>query len=73
MRSGERAGRDRDALPPVAAGDLGAVRLVATDLDGTLLGPDGRVSRRTAEAIRSVRAAGVEVVPVTARPPHATW
>ena len=49
------------------------VRLVATDLDGTLLQPDGSVSRRTVEAVRAVRRAGIHVVPVTGRPPRATW
>lgn len=50
-----------------------SVRLVATDLDGTLLRPDGTVSQRTAEAVRAARAAGVHVVPVTGRPPRAIW
>lgn len=43
-------------------------RLVATDLDGTLVGADGRVSARTASVLRSVDALGVPVVFVTARP-----
>jgi hydroxymethylpyrimidine pyrophosphatase-like HAD family hydrolase len=43
-------------------------RLVATDLDGTLLGVDGRVSPRTAEVLARVDALGVPVVFVTARP-----
>src|SRR5664279_4412981 len=43
-------------------------RLVATDLDGTLLGTDGRVSPRTAEVLARVDALGVPVVFVTARP-----
>ncbi|MSZ77797.1 MAG: HAD hydrolase family protein [Actinobacteria bacterium] len=43
-------------------------RLVATDLDGTLVGSDGRVSARTAEVIRAVEALGVPVVFVTGRP-----
>jgi HAD superfamily hydrolase (TIGR01484 family) len=50
----------RDALP----------RLVATDLDGTLLRSDGTVSARTREVLEAVEAAGVEVVFVTARPPR---
>lgn len=49
------------------------VRLVATDLDGTLLRPDGSVSARTAEAVRLAQSAGVYVVPVTGRPPRVTW
>ncbi len=46
---------------------LGGVRLVATDLDGTLLRGDLSVSPRTRAALDAVRAAGVEVVPVSAR------
>lgn len=45
-------------------------RLVATDLDGTLLRPDGTISRRTTQALRDVESAGVTVVFVTARPPR---
>lgn len=44
------------------------VRLVASDLDGTLLGPDGRASARTVAALDACRAAGVHVVFVTGRP-----
>lgn len=47
-----------------------APRLVATDLDGTLLDPAGAVSPRTARALRDAESAGVEVVFVTARPPR---
>lgn len=49
------------------------VRLVATDLDGTLLRSDGTVSERTADAVRAAREAGIHVVPVTGRPPRAIW
>jgi Cof subfamily protein (haloacid dehalogenase superfamily) len=49
------------------------VRLVATDLDGTLLDPTGQVTPRTAQAVLAARASGIHVVPVTGRPPHATW
>ncbi|WP_028051058.1 HAD-IIB family hydrolase [Cellulomonas sp. URHD0024] len=45
-------------------------RLIATDLDGTLLRDDGTVSERTATALRDAAAAGIEVVFVTARPPR---
>lgn len=45
-------------------------RLVATDLDGTLLGDDGGVSPRTAKAVARVEAAGVPLVIVTGRPPR---
>jgi Cof subfamily protein (haloacid dehalogenase superfamily) len=44
------------------------IRLVATDLDGTLLRPDGTVSPRTLEVIQAVDDLGVQVVFVTGRP-----
>jgi Cof subfamily protein (haloacid dehalogenase superfamily) len=46
------------------------IRLVATDLDGTLLRPDGTVSSRTHEALQRVQDAGMTVVLVSARPPR---
>ncbi len=46
------------------------VRLVATDLDGTLLRSDGTVSDRTLTTLARVRAAGVVLVLITARPPR---
>ncbi|QAY69966.1 HAD family hydrolase [Xylanimonas protaetiae] len=45
-------------------------RLVATDLDGTLLRHDGTLSARTRETLAAAEAAGVEVLFVTARPPR---
>ena len=45
-------------------------RLIASDLDGTLLRDDGRMSARTAAALLATQAAGIEVVFVTARPPR---
>lgn len=45
------------------------MRLLATDLDGTLLGPDGVVSERNVAALRLARAAGWYVVLATGRPP----
>jgi Cof subfamily protein (haloacid dehalogenase superfamily) len=47
-----------------------APRLVATDVDGTLLGPDDRVSARAAAVIGRLVAAGVGFVLVTGRPPR---
>ncbi len=41
--------------------------LIALDLDGTLLGPDGRVSPENRRAVDDARAAGVEVVICTGR------
>jgi Cof subfamily protein (haloacid dehalogenase superfamily) len=44
------------------------MRLVATDLDGTLLRQDKSVSARTAEALKRLTTEGVHVVLVTGRP-----
>ncbi len=49
------------------------VRLVATDLDGTLLTADGTVSERTRRAVRGAREAGIHVIPATGRPPKSVW
>ena len=43
------------------------MKLVAVDMDGTLVGPDGRVSERNLEAIRAAEGAGVQVVVATGR------
>ncbi|MFF4081570.1 Cof-type HAD-IIB family hydrolase [Streptomyces sp. NPDC001777] len=45
-------------------------KLIATDLDGTLLRNDRTVSERTLRALRTANEAGMEVVFVTARPPR---
>ena len=47
-----------------------APRLVATDVDGTLLDPDDRVSPRSVAVIDRLVAAGVGFVLVTGRPPR---
>ncbi|MFL6160026.1 MAG: HAD family hydrolase [Marmoricola sp.] len=44
------------------------VRLVATDLDGTLVHSDGSITPRTAAALVAAEEAGVDVVFVTGRP-----
>lgn len=46
------------------------IRLVATDLDGTLLRSDGSVSERTRAALASLRRRDIPVVMVSARPPR---
>ncbi|OZD14346.1 Cof-type HAD-IIB family hydrolase [Rhodococcus sp. 06-156-3C] len=46
------------------------VRLLATDLDGTLLNSERSVSARTAAAMAAARAAGIEVVWASARARH---
>jgi len=45
-----------------------SIRLIATDLDGTLLRPDKTVSRYTSTILQRIQAAGVVVVLITARP-----
>jgi Cof subfamily protein (haloacid dehalogenase superfamily) len=46
------------------------IKLVATDLDGTLLHSDGSVSDRARAALKSAADAGLVVVFVTGRPPR---
>lgn len=46
------------------------LRLIATDLDGTLLRSDGSVSDRTVNALRAAEGAGYVVVVATGRPPR---
>lgn len=48
------------------------LRMVATDLDGTVVRPDQTMSRRTVAVLRACDAAGVHVVLVTGRPPRWT-
>ena len=45
-------------------------RLVACDLDGTLLNPAGEVSARTRRALQKATDLGIEIVLVTGRPPR---
>jgi Cof subfamily protein (haloacid dehalogenase superfamily) len=45
-------------------------RLVATDLDGTLLRPDGSVSERARRVLSVLGELGIELLFVTARPPR---
>ena len=44
-----------------------SVRLIASDLDGTLLGADGQLSARTQRALAAARQAGIVVVAATGR------
>jgi Cof subfamily protein (haloacid dehalogenase superfamily) len=46
------------------------MRLVATDLDGTVVRPDGTISARTRAAFEACLRVGVHVVYVTGRPPR---
>lgn len=49
-----------------------SVRLIALDIDGTLLRPDKRLSRASLVAIRAAQRRGAKVVLATARPPRGT-
>lgn len=50
------------------------IKLIALDLDGTLLDPGGKITRGAKAAIVQARAAGVRVVLSTGRPiPEAIW
>jgi Cof subfamily protein (haloacid dehalogenase superfamily) len=57
--------------PGTAPGAAVAPRLIATDLDGTLLRDDKSVSERTIAALAAAEEAGIEVFFVTGRP--ARW
>jgi Cof subfamily protein (haloacid dehalogenase superfamily) len=46
------------------------MRLVACDLDGTIVGRDGRISQRTLDALTACERRGIHVVFVTGRPPR---
>ncbi|HEY7350862.1 MAG TPA: Cof-type HAD-IIB family hydrolase [Ktedonobacterales bacterium] len=50
--------------------DTPTIKLIATDLDGTLLRPGEILSERNRQALQRVQAAGVVVVLVTGRPPR---
>jgi hydroxymethylpyrimidine pyrophosphatase-like HAD family hydrolase len=58
------------AEPPDAPGVASPprpIRLIALDVDGTLVNPAGHIAPRTALAIRAARARGVEVIIATGR------
>ena len=64
------AGSQRDVTDPADPPRPRAPRIVATDLDGTLLRRDGSVSGRTRAALARVEASGATLVFVTGRPPR---
>lgn len=46
------------------------MKLVASDMDGTIIDHSGRISARTVRAFDACRQAGIEIVFVTGRPPR---
>ena len=46
------------------------MRLIASDIDGTILSHDGKISTRTVEAFAAAAEAGIDIVFVTGRPPR---
>ncbi|MZD04283.1 HAD hydrolase family protein [Streptomyces sp. SID5785] len=64
-------GRVTSSTPGPRTPALSAPRLIATDLDGTLLHDDKTVSPRTVAALAAAERAGIEVFFVTGRP--ARW
>jgi Cof subfamily protein (haloacid dehalogenase superfamily) len=58
-------------VPPTSAASPRLPRLIATDLDGTLLRDDKSVSARTIAGLAAAEEAGIEVIFVTGRP--ARW
>ena len=46
------------------------VHLVVSDFDGTLLGPERKISSRTRQVLRQLHELGVEFVVATGRPPR---
>jgi len=54
----------------VPAGSPDGVRMLASDLDGTLLRSDGTVSQASREALAAAEASGLVVAFVTGRPPR---
>lgn len=49
------------------------IRMIATDIDGTMLHRDGTLSARTQKALHHAQATGVHVVPATGRPLMAAY
>jgi hydroxymethylpyrimidine pyrophosphatase-like HAD family hydrolase len=45
------------------------IRLIATDLDDTVVRADKTIGPRTLDALRAARAAGLAVVPISGRHP----
>ena len=48
--------------------ELPPIRMIATDIDGTMLRSDGSLSPRVRDSLLAAQDAGIEVVPTTGRP-----
>ncbi len=57
----------RDYRPTVRPEAAFPIRLIALDIDGTLVGPDAELSPRTVAAVRAAVARGVRVSLATGR------
>ncbi len=55
-------------LSTLGADDARAASVVFTDIDGTITDPAGRIPSKVFDAMERLRAAGLDVVPVTGRP-----
>ncbi|WP_132992762.1 HAD family hydrolase [Gordonia zhaorongruii] len=49
---------------------FGPPSMIASDVDGTLIGDDNLLSERTRDVLARARVAGVELIPSTGRPPR---
>jgi Cof subfamily protein (haloacid dehalogenase superfamily) len=56
--------------PAFSTSNARSFRVVALDLDGTLLRTDGTISARSRAALQAAEASGLTLVTVTARPPR---
>lgn len=57
-------------MSPLSSQDNGRIKLVAIDIDGTLLDPEGELGMDNLEAVRGLRARGLEVVLASGRSHH---
>lgn len=57
-------------MSPLRNQDNELIKLVAIDIDGTLLDPDGELGRENFEAVRGLRSRGLEVVLASGRSHH---
>jgi Cof subfamily protein (haloacid dehalogenase superfamily) len=55
--------------PSIPHCNAGRIELLALDLDGTLLQPDGTITDRALDALKAARGIGITIVAATGRPP----